>query len=733
MKKNLINIEKDYYSDTIYDQIKSLEKDRLIPTILIVDDEKLMRESVQELLSSYDFNCVLAEDGQNAFEIMGEMVVDIILLDLIMPNVDGFEVMQTVHEHNPTIDIIITSGEATFDNATLAMRYGVKDFLNKPYNPANLIKVINNLLEKRQLKRDLHEMQSCIHASEKRYKFFTNNSPDMIYMLDKDGYFVFVNARSTELLGYSQDEFIGHHYAEFIHQEDLEKANFAFGVSAANIGIQQTTEFRMLAKHPGADPCYFESRSLSIKLEAAELPDKDSDDGFIGIYGVARDITEKKRLDEMVNFHLYHDTLTELPNRALFSDRIDFAISQVNQNNRKIAIMLLDMDRFKVINDSLGYIAGDKLIQEISKRLQDCIRLSDTLARVGGDEFNLMLPNIKSQEDVLKLIRKISHALESAFSIEDNEIYITFSIGTAIYPEDGEDAETLIKHADMAMYNIKAKGKNGHNFYSDLSDTSFQHHLSIENGIRTAIQEDQFEVYFQPQYDVKEEKINGVEALIRWNHPQKGLITPNDFIPLAEETGLINDIGEWMLNASCQILQQWVKSNPALSAIKLAVNISASQIGMDNFVDFILSTLKEYGLKGEQLELEITENVLVQDMEMVVSKLKLLAGHGICFAVDDFGMGYSSLSYLQTLPLNNLKIDRTFISTIQSPGDKNTIITAIVAMAKELGMHIVAEGVETQVQLDYVKAIGCPTVQGYWYGRPMPTSELEAIAIAQLA
>ncbi len=733
MKKNLINIEKDYYSDTIYDQIKSLEKDRLIPTILIVDDEKLMRESVQELLSSYDFNCVLAEDGQNAFEIMGKMVVDIILLDLIMPNVDGFEVMQTVHEQNPTIDIIITSGEATFDNATLAMRYGVKDFLNKPYHPANLIKVVNNLLEKRQLKRDLHEMQSCIHASEKRYKFFTNNSPDMIYMLDKDGYFVFVNARSTELLGYSQDEFIGQHYAEFIHQDDLEKANFAFGVSAANIGIQQTTEFRMLAKHPGADPCYFESRSLSIKLEAAELPDKDSDDGFVGIYGVARDITEKKRLDEMVNFHLYHDTLTELPNRALFSDRIDFAISQVNQNNRKIAIMLLDMDRFKVINDSLGYIAGDKLIQEISKRLQGCIRLSDTLARVGGDEFNLMLPNIKSQEDVLKLIRKISHALESAFSIEDNEIYITFSIGTAIYPEDGDDAETLIKHADMAMYNIKAKGKNGHNFYSDLSDTSFQHHLSIENGIRTAIQEDQFEVYFQPQYDVKEEKINGVEALIRWNHPQKGLITPNDFIPLAEETGLINDIGEWMLNASCQILQQWVKNNPALSSIKLAVNMSASQIGMDNFVDFVLSTLKKYGLKGEQLELEITENVLVQDMEMVVSKLKHLAGHGICFAVDDFGMGYSSLSYLQTLPLNNLKIDRTFISTIQSPGDKNTIITAIVAMAKELGMHIVVEGVETQLQLDYVKTIGCPTVQGYWYGRPMPTSELEAIVIKQLA
>ncbi|MBE9525432.1 MAG: EAL domain-containing protein [Proteobacteria bacterium] len=732
MKKNLINIDKDY-SDTIYDRINSSGKDRVAPTILIVDDEKLMRESVQELLSAYDFNCVLAEDGQNAFEIMDEMVVDIILLDLIMPNVDGFEVMQAVHERYPTIDIIVASGEATFDNATLAMRYGVKDFLNKPYNPANLIKVVNNLLEKRQLKRDLSEMQSCIQASEKRYSFFTNNSPDMIYMLDRDGVFAFVNDRATELLGYSQDEFIGHHYAEFIHQDDLEKANFAFGVSAANIGIKQTIDFRMLAKHPSVDPCYFESRSISIKLEAAELPEKDSGDGFVGIYGVARDITEKKRLDEKINFHLYHDALTELPNRVLFSDRINFAISQASRNNSKIAIMLLDMDRFKVINDSLGHIAGDKLLQEISRRLTSCISQGDTLARVGGDEFNLMLPDINSEKEVLERVSNITNALESAFMIEGHEVYVTFSIGTAIYPQDADSGESLIKYADMAMYHIKGKGKNGHNFYSDLNDTSFQHHLSMENGIRTALQEDQFEVYFQPQYDVKVEKINGVEALIRWNHPEKGLITPNDFIPLAEETGLINDIGEWMLNTSCQILEQWVKSNPALSSIKLAVNMSASQIAKDCFVDFVLSTLDKYNIKGEQLELEITENVLVQDMEMVVSKLKHLAGHGICFAVDDFGMGYSSLSYLQTLPLNNLKIDRAFIATIQSPGDKNTIITAIVAMAKELGMHIVAEGVETQVQLDYVKSIGCPTVQGYWYGRPMPTSELEAIAIEQLA
>ncbi|MCU7834740.1 MAG: EAL domain-containing protein [gamma proteobacterium symbiont of Taylorina sp.] len=731
MNKNTINIEK-YYSNSICAQFNSNLKKHIAPSILVVDDEKLVRQSVQDLLEIYDLECTQAEDGQKALEIMADRSFDIILLDLKMPKVDGFQVMKIAQDQYPDIDIIVNSGEATFDNAALSLRYGVKEFLNKPYNPTELITIIDNLLEKRTLKRNLDEMHRCIHASEKRYGFFVNNSPDMIYMLDKEGHFAFVNERASELLGYTQEEFIGHHYAEFIHADDIEKARCAFSTHTTDIGIKQTIELRMQPKHPGADLCYFESRSISIQLNTDDMPDNRLAEDFIGIYGVARDISEQKRLDEIAYFHLYHDALTELPNRVLFSDRVDFAISQANRHNKIVAIMFLDMDRFKIINDSLGHIAGDKLIQEIAKRLKSCIRDSDTLARVGGDEFNLMLPDINSCEDVTRLINNITCALESSFSIEGNEIYVTFSIGTATFPEDGENSEALIKHADMAMYAIKGKGKNGHKFFSELNDTLFQHHLSIENGIRTALQENQFEVYFQPQYDVIKEKINGVEALIRWNHPEKGLITPNDFIPLAEETGLINDIGEWMLDSSCKILQQWVKHNPALSHIKLAVNMSASQVGMESFVDFVLDTMKKYDIKGEQLELEITENVLMQDMEQVVIKLKYLASHGICFAVDDFGMGYSSLSYLQTLPLNNLKIDRAFISTIQSPGDKNSIITAIVAMAKELGMHIVAEGVETQVQLDYVRAIGCPTVQGYWYGRPMPTHQVKDIAIEQL-
>lgn len=726
-----IDIEK-YYSSSLYKKLNvSTENDAQSVTILVADDEKLMRESVHELLELYDLSCMQASDGRQALDVMAEQPVDILLLDLMMPNVDGFQVMKEVKSKYPDTDIIVTSGEATFKNATLAMRHGVKDFLNKPYIPSELIKVINNIIEKRELKRKIDEMYQCIKTSEKRYRFFVNNSPDIVYMLDNKGHFVFINVRATELLGYSQEEIIGYHYSDFIHEEDLDKARFAFSTFLSNMDVSQKVELRLVPKYPGSEPLYFEFRSVVMKFNTLEIKDSEEED-FIGVYGVARDITEQKRSDELIYFQLYHDALTELPNRVLFRDRINFAMSQANRNHRKMAVMFLDMDRFKVVNDSLGHLAGDKLLQEIAKRLKACIRDSDTLARVGGDEFNLMMSDINSRDDVLLMVDKIFKALEEPFMIDHHEVYVTFSIGSAIYPEDGDSGETLIKHADMAMYNIKGKGKNGHEFFSDNMKTLFQRHLSVENGIRKAIQDDQFEVFFQPQYDVQSEKISGVEALIRWNHPEKGLVSPNDFIPLAEESGLINTIGEWMLDASCRVLQSWIQDNTNFSNIKLAVNISASQIETDHFVDFVLNTINKYNIRPEQLELEITENVLMQDMEMVVAKLNQLATRGICIAVDDFGMGYSSLSYLQTLPLNNLKIDRSFISTIQSPGDKNSIITAIVAMAKEMGLHIVAEGVENQVQMDYVRQIGCPTVQGYWYGRPMPTEQLRDIALKQL-
>ena len=700
--------------------------------ILVVDDEKLLRESIQDLLSIYNLKCTLTADGAEALNLMSEQPFDIILLDLIMPNVDGYQVMETVQRLYPDTDIIVTSGEATFQSASSAIRHGVKNFLRKPYVPDELIKIINNLIEKRDLKHNLDKMHHAVKVSEQRYRFFVNSSPDIIFMLDHQGCISFINKQITEILGYTQEDCLGQHYSFFVHAEDIEKAHFIFNPRISNLDIPHKTELRIQAKYPTLDTPHFEIRSIAIKLNHDKAVDHLVNKESIGIYGVARDISEQKRLDKKLSYQLYHDTLTELPNRILFRDRINFALTQAKRNNTQLAIMLLDMDRFKLVNDTLGSITGDKLLQKITQRLRSCVRESDALGRVGGDEFGLMLSNINSRNDILHLIQNITHVLEQPVTINNNEIYSTFSIGIAVYPQDGDDTETLMSHASIAMYNIKGKGKNGHEFFSDHINPTWQQSLSIESGIRKAIQDDQFEIYFQPQYCTDSKAISGVEALIRWNHPQNGLIMPTNFIPLAEETGLINDIGEWVLEASCKKLQQWIARDSRLSYLKMAVNISAAQILTPNFVDFILTTLEKHQLKGKQLELEITENTLMQDMDLVVKKVTQLASHGIRFAVDDFGMGYSSLSYLQNLPLHNLKIDRSFISTIQTLGDTNSIITAIVAMAKELDMHIVAEGIENKIQADYVKALGCPTLQGYWCGRPMPTDQLLTIVLQQL-
>ena len=337
-------------------------------------------------------------------------------------------------------------------------------------------------------------MHHAVKVSEQRYRFFVNSSPDIIFMLDQKGCFSFANKQVTDLLGYTQEECIGQHYSCFVHAKDIEKAHFIFNPHISNLDIPHKTEFKIQSKFPNTELHDFEIRSIAVKLHDDEaintVEDSIINKESIGIYCVARDISEQKRLDKMVSFQLYHDTLTELPNRVLFRDRMDFALTQAKRNNTRVAAMLLDMDRFKLVNDSLGSAIGDKLLQQIAQRLKSCIRESDTLGRLGGDEFGLMLPNINSRNDILHLVQKITHILEQPVIIDNNEIYTTFSIGTAIYPQDGDNSETLISHASIAMYSIKGKGKNGHEFFSDHINPTWQQSLSIESGIRKAIFEE---------------------------------------------------------------------------------------------------------------------------------------------------------------------------------------------------------------------------------------------------
>ncbi len=693
-------------------------------TILVVDDDVRMTQSVRELLAAYGYSSMTAGGGEEALRVLAEHDIDLMLLDLNMPGVDGYQVMRQVAEHHPGTDIVVISGETTFESATEALRNGAQDFLRKPYAPDRLIQILNGVLHKQRLEQNIREVNQRLEASENRYRFIVNNSPDIIYMLDDEGRFAFVNDRVTGLLGYKPEEILGKHYSELVHKEDLEKARYAFDERRTGVRASHDIELRLLCKDTSLPYRYFESRSITIELNAMGMYQKKhsgDDKGFFGTYGVARDISERKRAEEIINFQLYHDLLTNLPNRALFRDRLNLAISQARRQDSQLAVMFLDMDRFKVINDSLGHLAGDQLLQAVAGRLTTCLRDSDTLARVGGDEFNLLIPDITGREDAVMIATKIFDQLKQPVQLEGHEVFVSFSIGIALFPQDGASMEVLIKNADMAMYHTKSHGKNGYEFFSDNMKGLFQQQLSMENSIRRALDGNQFELFYQPQMEVSSGRICGMEALLRWHHPERGLLLPDDFIPLSEESQLIIRIGNWVLEAACRELRKWIKAG--LDDIILAVNISAAQLEQQGFVDGILEKLKRYGVPGNRLELEITENVLMHDMDKAVSKLRKLAAHGVRVAVDDFGVGYSSLGYLKSLPLNTLKIDRSFISEIRSSQDRNSIVTAIIAMARELNLEIVAEGVENQGQMDYLRALNCCKAQGYLLGYPVSAKE----------
>ncbi|MCP5406027.1 MAG: EAL domain-containing protein [Chromatiaceae bacterium] len=701
--------------------------------VLVVDDEVRMRASVGDLLRAYGHQCELAAGGEEALGLLSSGNVDLMLLDLNMPGIDGYQVMREVRERYPDTDVIVVSGETTFESATEALRCGAQDFLRKPYAPEELIRIVGNAMRKRGLERSIRDMNRCLEASEHRYRFIVNNSPDIIYMLDEKGHFVFVNDRIKTILGYETDELLGRHYSEFVHKEDVEKAKYVFDERRTGSRASRNIEFRLMCKGSSLPYRYFESRSITIELSAMGVyaeQQADQKEGqkeeFVGTYGVVRDISERKRAEEVINFQLYHDLLTKLPNRALFRDRLNLAISQAKRSKTRLAVMFLDMDRFKVINDSLGHLAGDQLLQTIALRLNSCLRDGDTLARVGGDEFNLLVPGINGREDAAMVARKIMERLKEPVILDGYEVFVSFSIGIAIFPEDGQTIDVLVKNSDMAMYHIKSHGKNGYEFFADNMKATFHRQLSLENGIRKALEKREFELFYQPQIDIVKNRICGVEALVRWNHPERGLLPPDQFIPLSEETGLIVEIGNWVLDNACRELKAW-RLQGIGSDVQMAVNISAAQLMQSEFEHTVLDMLSKHNVAGNQLELEITENILMQDMDQAVSKFQQLAANGVRVAVDDFGIGYSSLSYLHSLPLNTLKIDRSFISGVQAPRDRSSIVTAVLAMARELNLEVVVEGVERKAQLDYLRRLECNKAQGFYLGRPAPSEEIREL------
>ncbi len=699
--------------------------------ILVVDDDPVVLKSLKDLLAVRGFNPNTAIGGQEAICQLDQNNYDLVLLDLHMPYVSGHDVMAHIRAKKINTSVIIVSGETSFEAAKNACSQGAYDFLRKPYATEELIITINNALKEKRLEKQNGFMQKQLAESERLHRYIVNTSPDIIYILDQDGHFTFINERIESLLGFSKEEIVGKHYSFLVHNDDMEQAKYVFNERRIGTRSAKNIELRLKCKDDG-NSRHFNNRTLPIELSAMGMyaGNNQSKSSYTGTYGVARDVTERKIAEDTINFQAYHDLLTKLPNRALLNDRLNLAINQAKREEEKLAVMFLDLDRFKNINDSLGHMIGDELLQQVSVRLKECIRAADTLARFGGDEFTLMLPKLHNgHEDARKLAEKITRTLKQPFNVDGHELYVSASIGIALYPQDGTNIDSLIKHADVAMYHVKGQGKNGYQFYSNEMNVPYIEKLSMDTGIHKALDNDEFNLVYQPQVNLRTGEIVGVEALLRWDHPEHGPISPSEFIPFAEESGLIIDIGYWVLKTACAELSKW--RSAGLPEIRISINISARQLMEDNIVEDIKNIIKDYNVPGHCLELEITEHAIMNDMDSMIRKLKELSAHDITIAIDDFGTGYSSLSYLHKLPIQTLKIDRTFLKESRINKGDNTIINTIVAMAKGLGLNVIAEGVESQAQLEYLREIECCEAQGFLFGKPLPPEVISQLLIQE--
>ena len=687
---------------------------RSIDAVLLVEDNprdaRLLREMFNEQ-GSHITKLTHVECMNDAEKYLAEHTVDIVLLDLGLPDAQGLEAVQRIHAAAPRVPVVVLTGMDDESVAAQALQEGAQDYLVK-----GQIVSSSGQIETRGLLRALRyaverkTMEEALFVEKERALVTLNCIGDAVICTDFSGNITFLNVAEEKMTGWSRQQAAGRPMAEVFRIVDAtsRKTNpNPMEMAVAKNRIVYLPSNSVLIRRDG----------FETPIEGCVAPIQDREGRAAGAVIVFPDVSAARTMALQMAHSAEHDFLTGLPNRMLLSDRLGQAIALARRHMGKVALLFLDLDGFKHINDSLGHPTGDKLLQSIAKRLVDCVRASDTVSRQGGDEFVVLLSEVKQSEDAAVLARRVLEAVAKAHRIDRHDLHVTTSIGVSIYPDDGLDAETLIKSADTAMYQAKANGRQSYQFFKAVMNVQAVERQSIEEGLRRALERQEFVLHYQPKVNLRTGAITGAEALIRWTHPTRGSVPPAQFIPVAEDCGLIAPIGAWVLREACTQARTWV--NAGLPATTMAVNVSVMEFRDQNFLKRLFAVLDETGLDPKSLELELTESVLMKHAGATASILRTLREKGVQVAIDDFGTGYSSLSYLRKFPVDALKIDRSFVRQISDAGDDTTIVTAVIGMARSLKLRVVAEGVETAEELAFLRAHQCDEAQGHYFSRPV--------------
>ena len=680
-------------------------------TLLLVEDNPGDARLLREMLVTPGSNRMeLRQTGcmSEAEKYLGEHAVDIVLLDLGLPDTEGLEAVRRAHAVAPRVPLVVLTGLDDESLAVQALQEGAQDYLVKGQIEARgLLRVLRYAVERKST-------EDALFVEKERAQTTLNCIGDAVICTDFSGNITFLNVVTEKMTGWLGQEAEGRPVTEVFRILDAtscETIPIPMGIALGQNRTLQLPSNCILIRRDGAE----------MPIEGSVAPIHNRRGNVTGGVIVLRDASAARAVSLQMSHSAEHDFLTGLPNRMLLNDRVTQAIVLARRHAKQAAVMFLDLDGFKHINDSLGHSVGDRLLQSVARRLVDCARASDSVSRQGGDEFIVLLSEMQHPEDAAIAARRMLQAVAEPHSIGQHDFHITASIGVSIYPDDGLDAETLIKNADTAMYQVKENGRQNYQYFKSAMNARAVERQSIEQGLRRALERNEFALHYQPKVNFETGAITGAEALIRWTHPTLGAVPPAQFIPIAEDCGLILPIGNWVLRQACKQAQAWVDAG--LPMATMAVNVSAKQFLDPDFLEGLFAILDETGLDPRLLELELTEFVLMKHSEPAASILQTLRERGVQVAVDDFGTGYSSLSCLRRFPVDALKIDQSFVGQINADGDDGCIVTAVISMARSLKLRVVAEGVETLEQLTFLQSHECDEAQGYYFSRPVPPEQ----------